>query len=108
MSEFPLADIQTTERLLNDPERLKVSAEILCAVVAFIVGGTGAFIAAAILREWADKIEAHDWPAPPPHRIAHLRSLLKLCPKRSVRAAELRAALKLEMTAQLKKECRVA
>jgi hypothetical protein len=43
---------------------------------------------------------------PRPHRIAFLQSLTALEPPRSIRRAELEAALKAEMTAQLRKENR--
>jgi len=43
---------------------------------------------------------------PRPHRIAFLQSLTVLEPPRSIRRAELEAALKHEMTAQIRKENR--
>jgi hypothetical protein len=43
---------------------------------------------------------------PRPHRIAFLQSLTALAPPRSIRRAELEAALKYEMTAQIRKENR--
>jgi len=45
---------------------------------------------------------------PRPHRIAHLQALVKAEPPRSIRRGELEAALKAEMTAQLRKEGRAA
>lgn len=42
------------------------------------------------------------------HRIAFLKSLVDLEPKRSIRRVELECALKREMTAQLKSENRAA
>jgi len=43
---------------------------------------------------------------PRPHRIAFLQSLTALAPRRSIRRAELEAALKHEMTAELRRENR--
>ena len=41
---------------------------------------------------------------PRSHRIAHLRALIAVQPLRSIRRNELIALLKMEMTAQLRKE----
>jgi len=43
-----------------------------------------------------------------PHRIAHLQSLVKAEPPRSILRAQLETALKAEMTAQLRREGRAA
>ena len=43
-----------------------------------------------------------------PHRIRHLRTLVKDEPPRSIRRAELESALKREVTAQLRREARAA
>lgn len=43
-----------------------------------------------------------------PHRIAHLRALILFEQPRSIRRAELEAVLKLEVTAQIRKETRAA
>lgn len=39
------------------------------------------------------------------HRIAHLKSLIQNLPARSIRRQELEHLLRVEMVAQLKKEC---
>lgn len=43
-----------------------------------------------------------------PNRIAHLKALVALEPERSIRRNELEAALKREVTAQLRAEVRAA
>jgi hypothetical protein len=43
-----------------------------------------------------------------PHRIRHLRVLVKDEPPRSIRRAELESALKREVTAQIRKESKSA
>lgn len=56
---LPDADALTTERLLHADDRAEVGAQILSAVVAFLVGTTGQARTAEVLREWADEVEAH-------------------------------------------------